>query len=101
MKWAGLYIYVAWLMWQAAGQIAVWDTNLSLWAHAAEMAPYKPRVALNYGVSLMADGQTQAGIRQFQRAGQLARLPHIPIWDRRQTDAAVAANKAAWLRRPE
>ncbi len=78
------YVFVAWCAWLTHGQIQHWASDVTLWAHAVEHAPFKPRPAMNYGVALLeADQRAEAG-EWFQRAAYLARLPHIPSWDRQQ-----------------
>lgn len=94
---AAITVWVAAMIGCSARQVSVWRSDLTLWAHAATIAPAKPRVALNYGVALFADGQTRAGIEQWRRASQLAHQPHILGWDRARAHATVAANISALM----
>lgn len=70
----------------------VWQSNVTLWTHAAQMAPLKPRPAMNAGVSLLAVGQLEAGIQSIARASQLANSAHVPWYDREMTQQAVRRN---------
>ena len=80
--------------WRTHQQLEVWQSDLTLWAHAATIAPAKPRPALNYGVALLAASEL-SGITHIVRASELARLPHVPPWDAAITQRAVAANLRA------
>ena len=80
--------------WRTHQQLQVWQSDLTLWAHAATIAPAKPRVALNYGVSLLARDEAQA-LQQLVRAYQLTQLAHVPQWDAAVTQRAVAVNLLA------
>lgn len=83
---------VGWCVWQTAQQIPAWRSELTLWSHAARMAPFKPRVALNYAGALLGDGQMRAGMRQLARAQAVADLPHVPAVDRHLTRRTIAVN---------
>lgn len=91
IRWAP-YVYLVACLWATMQQIPVWRSNLTLWRHAAELAPLKPRVALNYGLALLASGDTTGAIAQWRRAAILSQAPHIPEWDRRETNDVVLAN---------
>src|SRR3990172_660636 len=94
--------------------VAVWQSDLTLWAHASEVAPEKPSVANNYGVALVQSGRLREARVQFERAAFLAnpyrlipvrrvdgkepgflREPiasHTPAWDRREAAEHAARN---------
>lgn len=75
--------------------LEVWTSDLTLWRHAALIAPYKPRVALNYGVSLLQTKDVIGAVRQLARAAELTGQPHIPAWDQHLTRQAAAKNLRA------
>lgn len=81
--------------WQTHQQIGIWRSNVTLWTHAATIAPYKPRVLTNYGLALLQQGDTKGAVEQWRKAVQMADLPHVPPWDRRITNRDVAANMKA------
>lgn len=57
--WGGLGL----LTWR---RNAVWESALALWGDAAEQAPGKPRVRLGLGNALLARGEPEAAIAQYQ-----------------------------------
>ena len=76
--------------------LLVWQSDATLWAHAATIAPLKPRVALNYGVTLLQQRQYPQALTQLVRAKRLTGYAHVPSWDQAITRRAVAANLGAW-----
>ena len=99
--------------------VAVWQSELTLWAHAADVAPEKPSVANNYGVALVQAGRLREARAQFQRAAFLANpyrmrevkikgqptqfvveplASHTPAWDRREAAEHAAGNLDALTR---
>ena len=74
--------------------VPVWRSNVTLWGHAVQMAPLKPRPALNYAVALIARGDLDQGERWLLRAFALAGQSHIPPYDRHDVTRAVNANLA-------
>lgn len=87
-----LVVLIAWFTLQSHDYVRVFQSNQTLWAHAVTAAPYKPRVVVNYGLTLLQANQLQAGVAQLALAHQLAALPHIPESDRAITQATVEAN---------
>jgi len=75
--------------------VQVWESELTLWRHAAAHAPRKPRPMLNYGVALLRAGRRDEATRAFVIAHELALQPHVPAWDRRETLSATRANLEA------
>ena len=78
-------------------QAAVWRSEVTLWAHAVQQAPRKPRPALNYGAALLIDGQAVKGIWYLRYADRLSRQAHIPAMDASDTQAKAAENLSALL----
>ena len=91
------FVLLAWQVVQTAWYLPVWRSDLTLWAHAVEMAPDKPRPRTNYGAQLLKAGRIDAGIAQWQRAAILAQQPHVPSWDRARTQQTLATNVRAIL----
>ena len=83
---------LAFYVWQDARYIPKWETNETLWQHAHEMAPLKPRPAMNYGVELIKAGRMADGANMMTRASALANQPHVPAWDRQATLDALTVN---------
>ena len=79
---------------QMRASLEVWESDSTLWAHAATVAPMKPRVALNYGVTLLQVDYPQA-LTQLVRAQQLTGARHVPWWDRAITRSAAEKNLTA------
>ena len=82
---------LTWYGWQTVTYLPAWRSDVTLWTHAAQMAPQKPRVALNYGVVLLAQGDL-GGLEQFARAQALTQQAHVPASDAQMTRARVEAN---------
>ena len=81
--------------WQTHMYAQVCTSDLTLWAHASETAPWKPRPALNYGVALVVVGRFAEARVMFQRALVLADGPDVPAWDREATKQTARDNLAA------
>ena len=76
-------------------QARVWQSELSLWRHAAQMAPLKPRPAVNYAKALMLSGQMAAAEAELARALVLAGGAHVPEYDQVDATKAVTGNLQA------
>lgn len=74
-----LVVVLAWLSYQ---QTRVWSNELTLWAHAVERAPFKPRPAVRLGMALMATGHLVDGQAWMAHAKTLRAQPHLPAWER-------------------
>lgn len=72
--------------------LAVWRSDLTLWRHAAQVAPQKPRVLVNYGVSLIQARVIEAGTARLVQAERASRLPHVPRPDAVVTWRSVDKN---------
>lgn len=81
--------------WQTHQYVRVWQSDLTLWTHAARVAPLKPRPYVNLGVALILAGQFGAARAAFEHAEAVAQLPHVPVWDRQDAQRAAAANLRA------
>ena len=77
------------------GQIPVWRSNLTLWTHAATVAPLKPRVRHLEALAMLESGQIQAGVAGLQLALLVATQPHVPASDRAITQRDAWKNLAA------
>jgi hypothetical protein len=91
-------VMVGWLVWCAAvthDQVGVWRSDLTLWLHAATVAPAKPRPALNYGSALAIRGEFVGAALWWEHAIRLADAPHVPPHDRRRTLASARHNLSA------
>ena len=75
-------------------QAWVWASDLTLWRHAVELAPQKPRPALNYGSALLLTGDVHGAAIWWARALELSRQPHVKPWDATRTQASARANLA-------
>ena len=84
-------LLTAWYADQTHAYVQVWQTNLTLWAHAVSEVPHKPRPAMNYGLTLLHAGDAEAGTRYMWHAYTLAQAPHVPSWDRQRTTRYVVA----------
>lgn len=73
----------------------LWVHPLPLWAHAARLAPLKPRPWLHVGIGLVLIGRYADAGRSFDHAALVAGLPHVPAWDRAVTRELVAQNRTA------
>ena len=83
---------LAFYVWQDARYIPVWESNPTLWQHAHEMAPLKPRPAVNLAKALILRGDLEQADRWLSRALGLAEQPHVPQYDRQDAILAVTAN---------
>lgn len=92
MKPLAVCVLLTWYGWQTVQYLPAWRADVTLWTHAAQMAPMKPRVAVNYGLVLLAEGRIQAGLEAWRRAQQLAQQPHIPSYDKAMTEQRVETN---------
>lgn len=82
-------VLVAWYVWQTHAYLQVWRLDLTLWAHAATMAPHKPRVLMNFGRVLIRAGHPSEGATVMLRAYDAAQAPHVPEWDRQRAEGYV------------
>ena len=62
---------------------AVWQSDLTLWAHAARMAPLKPRPWINLGTYWIQVGGIREARAAWQHAARLAQQASVPSWDQR------------------
>ena len=97
VKIAPLVVALLACAWQTHRTIPVWQSDVTLWAHAAALAPLKPRPVVNYGMALIADRQIGRGLSTMLRGVDLASQPHVPTWDRQETHRIFEANVAAML----
>lgn len=77
---------------QTAAYVAVWRSDLSLWAWAVHQAPEKPRPWINLGGALALRGRWQEAETAWRIAGVVAERPWVPAWDRRTAQRLVALN---------
>ncbi|MDP3768587.1 MAG: hypothetical protein Q8S13_11285 [Dehalococcoidia bacterium] len=94
-SWLPVALIVSLLLWYAyctRQQVAVWHDDLTLWRHAVEQAPLKPRPRINYGLALLRSGRLDEAARAFRVARMLADEPHVPSWDRDDAIRAVDEN---------
>ena len=75
--------------------LETWQSDLTVWAHAVQIAPFKPRVALNYGVVLLQAKAYPQAVAQLIRAERLTHAGHVPAWDRAITRRAAVKNLTA------
>ena len=68
---------------QTRAYAAVWQSNLTLWIHAALHAPTKPRPLINLGTYLLLARRPDAARTAWWHAQQAAMGRHVPAWDRR------------------
>lgn len=73
-------------------QAKAWESDRTLWAHAVELAPLKPRPALNYGSALLLVGDYQRAAIWWAHAAELATQPHVPAVDARHTRRTALNN---------
>ena len=92
-----LLLLVAWYTSQSQRYVLVFRSNETLWRHAQAMAPQKPRVMSNYAGALLEAGKVQLAIHAYAAAQQLAKAPHVPVWDAQETHETVDANIRALL----
>ncbi len=88
---------IAWLLVIGLGldtvqAVSVWRDEVSLWRHAAEVSPLKPRPALNYARALLLSGQWAESERAHVHVLALAEQPHVPAFDRTDAIGAAQAN---------
>ena len=85
-------VYLALLTGLTQQQVQVWRSEPSLWAHAVEHAPLKPRPVVNLARALILSGHTADAERLLSRALALAEQPHVLDFDRRDAVMAATAN---------
>ena len=68
---------------QTRAYASVWQSDLTLWAHAAQQAPRKPRPWVNLGSFLVQAGRLEAARAAWTHAQTAAQSRHVPAWDRR------------------
>lgn len=74
--------------WRAHQYVQAWQSDLTLWAWAAEGSS-KPRVWVNLGGALALDHQWANAAICWRQALSAAELPSVPVWDR-QTAGTIA-----------
>lgn len=90
-----IVLLVSWYAVQSQRYVPMFRSNVTLWGHAAEWAPVKPRVASNYAGSLLEARRGAEALRQYARARQLTTLPHVRPADARITRETVEATVTA------
>lgn len=88
-------VFACWVLAQivaTAYQVPVWRSEPSLWAHAARVAPNKPRPIVNVGKAAMLQGRFDIAERAMYRALVLAEQSHLPPYDRQDAIQAAQAN---------
>ena len=72
----------------------VWTSELSLWMHAVDLAPLKPRPHLQLALALMeAHRFSEAQIVLDDTAAILGTNQRIPAWDRTEAEQAVLQHR--------
>ena len=71
--------------------VAVWESDVTLWRYAAARAPLKPRVVVNAAAARRMAGDREGADRLLAEAEVLLMLPHVPLWDREDAAAQIAA----------
>ena len=89
LRWLLPALLLSVYAWQSHTYVRVWQSDLTLWAHAAQEAPRKPRPAMNYGLALLKAKRTTEAATVMVHAYELAQAPHIPTWDRQRTGRYV------------
>ena len=90
---AGLLLIVVLAMASGTRQYAaVWRSEPALWAHAARLAPQKPRTLNNYGVTLVMQGRLAEARIWFERAHRAGHGAQLPAWDRVEGEQTARAN---------
>ena len=74
---------------------AVWRSESALWAYAVRLAPEKPRVLNNYGVTLAMVGRLEDARTVFVRAHLAGHATHLPPWDRVEGELRSRQNLVA------
>lgn len=83
-------------------QATVWRSDLTIWAHAAALAPNKPRPWTNLGAALILAQRDTEARAVLRHAESIASQPSISATDRRITLIAVSRNlQASYLRHPQ
>ena len=104
-------VLICWSAVCSALYVPVWQSNLTLWRHAVQHAPAKPRPWLNWGLAWMRAGELAAAEQAFLEAQRLASGGHVRGWDRDDVLPAAVGNLEAlsrlevvrggqWERRP-
>ena len=68
--------------------LTVWQSDLTVWRHAAHVAPFKPRPATNYGVALLM-ARDPLAVWQLRRAWGLTHGSQVPDYDRALTQRTI------------
>lgn len=88
-------LLIAWLClatFQTYAYVPVWQSDAVLWPYAAQVAPLKPRPAVNTARALLLQGDVDGARRWLSRTMALSNEPHVPAYDRRDAVAAVSGN---------
>lgn len=75
-----------------AARLAVWQSDVTLWAATAVESASKPRPWVNFGTALAADGQVERAMSAWFHAERLAEV--APVGERDLTVAIVQLNRA-------
>ena len=97
-RYLPLILVLGWYAHQSQGYVRVFQSNEVLWAHAAQMAPGKPRVASSYAGALLEAEKGDEAMRQYALAQRLTYLPHVPAYDARETRETIQATMTALLK---
>lgn len=93
---AGLLLIVTLAMALSTRQYAaVWQSDITLWAHAVRLAPEKPRTLNNYGVTLAMQGRLVEARAVFERAHRAGHASRLPLWDHVEGERTARANLTA------
>ena len=70
-----------------------WHSDLTLWSHASDRAPLKPRPRINLAVALMEQRRFTEAWVVLAQADRLLAQDHLTDWDRADAARAIQQNR--------
>lgn len=88
-------VLVLFLLYTSASvrQAAVWTNELTLWLHAVERAPDKPRPHINLALALMERQRFAEAAAVLDDTDRILKTCTLPPWDRIETARALQQNR--------
>ncbi len=92
--WRALLVigFVLGCAWRTSVNVPIWTSDVTLWGHAVEVTPEKPRPWLNYGVALAQVHRYQDSTSAFASAYRYSERPYLAAWEYTDVRAAVQHN---------
>ncbi len=94
-------ILIVWCLLSTSVTIAyasVWQNELTLWSHAAVIAPAKPRPWLHLALAFMERRQWREAQTALDHVAEIVNDSHVPAWDQAEGEGALLNHRLVLAR---